>query len=602
MKIIKIIIVMLLLIGYFGGCSQQQKPVTAPAPESGETLKKGKDKMAEGKSQNNLDSGNAENDRLVPDEGDSSAGESKPVKKKPAEILEEALDAYGDAQAAWDKADIDTALAALDEAYGLIIKLDLGPDSPLLQEKNDLRLLIAQRIQEIYASHLIAVGENHRAIPLTENEYVNAEIKRFQTVERQYFLDAYQRSGLYRQMILEKLQKAGLPEELCWIPVIESGFKVKAYSRARALGLWQFISSTAYRFGLKRDRWIDERMDPEKSTKAAVQYLNELHAMFGDWTTALAAYNCGEFGVQRVIQAQRINYLDNFWDLFVMLPRETARFVPRFIATLLIIKNPETYGFTLPEPEVPVQIETVAVRKPIKLSSLSRFLKLEENSLEFLNPELRHQSTPDSEYPLKIPAGYRDRVQTAIDSLSRWIPPEATTSIHYVRRGETVSGIARRYRTSVSAIARLNHLRRNFLIRPGQKLRVPSRYSPARETGSRNLKLIRDKEKQVYVVEQGDSLYQIAHSFNTSVDRIKKLNQLENNVLSVGQKLIIQPLKVEGSMLYTVQAGDTPYTIASHFGMSLAELLRLNGLHKRSRIYPGQQLWVIPDKEKIPEN
>ena len=149
------------------------------------------------------------------------------------------------------------------------LKLDLDADSPHLQEKNDLRLLIAQRIQEIYASHLIAVGTNHREIPLTENKYVLAEITRFQTKERQYFMDSYRRSGMYIEMIRKKMRQAGMPDELSWIPVIESGFKVKAYSRARALGLWQFISSTGYRFGLKRSRWIDERMDPEKATDAA---------------------------------------------------------------------------------------------------------------------------------------------------------------------------------------------------------------------------------------------------------------------------------------------------------------------------------------------
>ena len=270
------------------------------------------------------------NGEHIPASEESSVQE----KQKPAEILEDALDAYQDARNAWEKADIETAMAALDEAYSLILKLELPQDSPLIQEKNDLRLLIAQRIQEIYATHLIAIGNNHRTIPLPENKFVKAEIKNFQNGEKTYFENAYRRSGRYIQMIRKEMKKEGLPEELAWIPVIESGFKVRAYSRARALGLWQFIASTGYRFGLKRDRWIDERMDPEKATRAAVKYLSELHSFFGDWTTALASYNCGEFRIQRLIRAQRINYFDNFWDLFTMLPRETARFVPRFIATL----------------------------------------------------------------------------------------------------------------------------------------------------------------------------------------------------------------------------------------------------------------------------
>jgi membrane-bound lytic murein transglycosylase D len=142
-------------------------------------------------------------------------------------------------------------------------------------------------------------------------------------------------------MILEKLEAAGLPAELSWLPLIESGFKVKALSRARALGLWQFIPSTGYKFGLKRDQYIDERIDFEKSSDAAIAYLKELHNIFGDWSTVLAAYNCGEGRVLRVIRTQNINYLDDFWDLFGRLPFETARYVPRFLAAAPVAQGIE---------------------------------------------------------------------------------------------------------------------------------------------------------------------------------------------------------------------------------------------------------------------
>ena len=350
-------------------------------------------------------------------------------KRTAAEILEDALSTYQDAQIAWSKTDIDTALAALDDTYSLLLQLELPLESSLNQEKNDLRLLIAQRIQEIYASHLIAVGENHRSIPLVENQDVLAEIKSFQTVERKYFEDAYRRSGSYREMILKELGREAMPEELSWVPIFESGFKVNAYSRARALGLWQFISSTGYRFGLKRTRWVDERMDPKKSTRAAIQYLKELHALFGDWTTALAAYNCGEFRVQRLIRNQRINYLDNFWDLYKLLPRETARFVPRFIATILIINNPEKYGMTLPTPDPPIEYETIEIYRPVKLSTLSKNMGFSADTLEKLNPELRHKSTPEGDFSLKIPLGSGERTLAAVEATARWSPPDATYSI-----------------------------------------------------------------------------------------------------------------------------------------------------------------------------
>jgi len=509
-----------------------------------------------------------------------------------SEILEEALEAYQDAQRAWDRADIDTALAALDESYSLILQIDLPPDSPLIQDKNDLRLLIAQRIQEIYASHIHAVSENHNSIPFEENKWVLEEIQRFQTTEKKSFLEAYQRSGKYRDMILREIKETGLPEELSWIPVIESWFKVKAYSRARALGLWQFISSTGYRFGLKRDRWVDERMDPEKATRAALKYLEELHSFFGDWTTALAAYNCGEFRVQRQISAQRINYLDNFWDLFTMLPRETARFVPRFIATVLIIKNPEKYGFEFPDPDPPLHYETIQINRPVKLSSLSQQLGLASSVLAELNPELRYDATPEGPYELKVPPGLGEQTLAALDSLSRWIPPEATYVIHYVRRGETVSHIAERYRSSVSTIARLNNLNSRYLIRPGQRLKVPSQSGTSAAAPPPALELTKEGEKLVYVVKRGDSLYQIARAFNTSVDRIKQLNNLSSNTINVGQKLEISSGGTAGTAQYTVVAGDTPFKIAQQFNMSLNTLLTLNGLTSRSKIYPGQKLWV----------
>ncbi|MFQ6037643.1 MAG: LysM peptidoglycan-binding domain-containing protein [Candidatus Aminicenantales bacterium] len=511
---------------------------------------------------------------------------------EPSELLEEAFDAYQDARLAWDKGDLDTALAALDEAYSLLLQIELPPDSPLVQEKNDLRLLIARRIQEIYASRYSAINGHNRTIPLSENEHVLKEIKSFQTTERKFFGQAYKRSGRYIDMIRQKMKKAGLPEELAWMPMIESWFKVTAYSRARALGLWQFISSTGYRFGLKRNRWVDERMDPEKATDAAIKYLSELHALFGDWTTALAAYNCGEIRVQRVIRSQRWEYMDNFWDLYLMLPRETSRFVPRFIATLLIINNPEKYGFHLPEPDPPLEYETVTVQRPVKLSTLSKALGLESETLTTLNPELRNKSTPDHEYPLKVPPGYGEKAVAAINDVPRWIPPEATYVYHYVRRGETVSTIARRYGTSVAAIARLNRLGRNYLIRAGQRLRVPIRTTSS--TARQMRTLTKEGEKLVYTVKRGDNLYLIAKAFNTTVQNIKERNGLKSNILRVGQKLVIQSGTPEGAVLYTVKSGDTPYKIARRFGMSLSTLLALNGLTTRSKIYPGQQLWVTP--------
>jgi len=255
-------------------------------------------------------------------EGDDKNSEDK------QELMEKALELLQEADRLWKRGDIESTLEMLDEAYSMVI--DANGDSAISQEKDDLRLLIAQRIMAVYSSKQRGINGKNSEIPLVMNADVQKEINSFQSVEREHFVAAYQRSGMYRSMIIKELKKAGMPEELFWLPLVESFYKVNAYSSARALGIWQFIPSTGYKFGLNRDEWIDERMDVYKSTKAAIAYLKELHGMFGDWLTALAAYNCGEGRVLKTISRQRINYLDSFWDLYRQLPIETARYVPRF--------------------------------------------------------------------------------------------------------------------------------------------------------------------------------------------------------------------------------------------------------------------------------
>jgi membrane-bound lytic murein transglycosylase D len=342
-------------------------------------------------------------------------------------------------------------------------------------------------------------------------------------------------------MILEDLRKEHLPEQLAWIPLIESAFRPRALSRARALGMWQFIRSTGYRYGLKQDKYVDERMDPVKATRAAIQYMMELHDMFGDWTSAIAAYNCGEAQVQKVMRSQKVEYFDSFWDIFANLPFETARHVPRFIATLLIVGDPGKYGFDLPTPDPPLQFETIQVNAAVKLATLSQNLGLDQAVLVSLNPELRHDSTPNYPYDLRVPDGYGEKCLACIASLPQYIPPDVVTDRYTVRPGDNLGAIAQRYRTSVEALVRLNGLKSRTLIFPGQVLRVPSRGgvetaapAPAASAG----------EKVTYMVRGGDTLFQIAQSFKTTVDKIKADNGLSSDILFVGQKLVITAGKI----------------------------------------------------------
>jgi membrane-bound lytic murein transglycosylase D len=262
---------------------------------------------------------------------------------------------------------------------------------------------------------------------------------------------------------------------------------------------------------------------------------------------------------------------------------------------VLIVNNPEKFNMELPEPDPPLNCQEITIDRPIKLSSLSTKMGLPPEKLADLNPELRHKSTPDSQYILKIPNGTLETASSVVRSLPRWIPPEATYFIHYVRRGETVSEIASRYGTSTSSIARLNGLNRRYLIRPGQRLKVPGS-SRSRSISASSRNVAREGNKLVYTVRRGDSLYLIANAFGTTIQNIKNLNQLSSTRLDVGQKLVIQSGTPDGALFYTVKRGDTPYKIARQFGMKLNELLNLNGLTKYSKIYPGQKLWVTEKK------
>jgi membrane-bound lytic murein transglycosylase D len=508
----------------------------------------------------------------------------------PAVLVAEALEACESARIFWEEGDIDEALATLDQAYATM--LEIPEDAPELdQEREDLRHLISRRVVEIYRSRLTSAVDPGSPIPVELNAHVAREIRSFQNGERSFFMESYRRSGAYRPMMARMLREAGLPEELSWLPLVESGFKTRALSRARAMGMWQFISSTGYRFGLSRTHWIDERMDPEESTLAAIDYLTELHGMFGDWMTALAGYNCGEHRVMKVIKRQQVAYNDHFWDVFEQLPRETARYVPRFLATLLIVRDPDEYGFDLPEPLPAVGFEKVAVERHVKLDDLDRTLGLDKGTLAALNPELRRGITPAETYELNVPPTAAPAFATKLAALPAYVPPKDTYAIHRVRRGETLSTIARRHGTSVDSIVRANNLRSRNRIRAGQRLKIPSRGATIRAaapiaTGGQAATL-------THSVRRGDSLWKLASRYGTTVDRIKRDNSLRSDRLYVGQRLRINTGIPEGSRTYSVRRGDTVGGIARAYKISLNAVLNANGLTRTSKIYPGQTL-IIP--------
>lgn len=461
------------------------------------------------------------------------------------DIMEGALTLLGDSQDLWVKGDVEGAIRLLDQAYELMLKTNGDPD--IARQKDDLRLLISKKILSIYTSMQTKTNGKNSEIPLIMNADVEKEISRFQTVERDFFISSYQRSGLYRPMMVRELKKAGLPEELSWLPLVESGFKICALSRARALGLWQFIPSTGYKYGMSRDEWLDERMDAEKSTAGAIGYLKELHQMFGDWLTVLAAYNCGEGRVLKVISGQHINYLDRFWDLYRQLPYETARYVPRFLATLHIIKNPKKYGMELGytlEKDSPYPYAVVKTTKSMKLSEIATKSEISEDDLNILNAELRFKATPDREYDLKVPAEATMRILAIMDEIPTWEKPapppreyrqKSRLVKHKVRRGQTFSYLARKYGTSVNAIRKANHLSKRAILKAGQTLVIPAEKEVASNNKRGKAQSTSERKNiQRYKVKKGDTLAALARRFDTSIEELKKINKMSGSNLIAG--------------------------------------------------------------------
>jgi membrane-bound lytic murein transglycosylase D len=339
-------------------------------------------------------------------------------------------------------------------------------------------------------------------------------------------------------------------------------------------------------------------MDPEKATKAAIAYLSELHRIFGDWTTVMAAYNCGEGTVLKRIRTQQINYLDNFWDLYEKLPRETAFYVPKFLAVLHILNDPEAHGFTLPDPDKEIAFEEVIIDKHHDLKTIAKTLDIDYTTLKDLNPELRLSITPNTHYAIKIPKGTEDARLAALSDLPAYQPPVPTYIVHKVRQGESLSVIAERYKTSIRAIMEMNGLKSRHYLKVGWRLKIPTRGSYARKAPPSSQSVSRVQgEIFRYTVRKGDSLWLIANRYQTTTKAIQSLNQLTRSTLQIGQVLLISPGRTTSDVTYTknyrVKDGDSPYLIAKKHQMNLYEFLHVNNLTPRSTIYPGQVVQVI---------
>jgi len=301
---------------------------------------------------------------------------------------------------------------------------------------------------------------------------VERNIEMYKGGLRERFAKYLSRSGRYIRLMKNIMAEEGLPADMAYLPLVESGFNTRAYSRARAAGLWQFISATGKRYGLTIDWWVDERRDPVKSTRAAARYLKDLHDMFGSWSLAMAAYNAGEGKVKRALRHTRSG---DYWGLLSTrhLRAETKNYVPNFIAAKMIASDPESYGFGGIEYQDDFVFDEVALQSPLTLDVIAKCAETDVEAIKDLNPELRRWSTPPhvKHYKLRIPRGTREKFLANLSKI-----PEGkrfTVHVYRVKRGDTISEIAHKTGVPQRVIISYNKLNRRGFITTGQKLLIP---------------------------------------------------------------------------------------------------------------------------------
>lgn len=410
---------------------------------------------------------------------------------------------------------------------------------------------------DVIADRLACIQKN---IPLVYNEKIHAFINYFTVKDREYTRLMMKREHLYFPIFEKTLAKYGLPDELKYLSIIESGLNPRATSRVRAVGLWQFMSATGKYYGLHNDWYIDDRMDPEKSTDAACRYLRDLYRMFNDWELALAAYNTGPGNVKRAIR--RSGYKKTFWDIYPFLPRETRSYVPQFVAIIYTMNHLSEHNFVDEGQERLVRYDTIKVNKFLNFETFASLTGTCVEDLQKLNPSIQRNAVPETgkTFTLLVPETAREILASnrlaILDSASKVgrkeieVLAKAMAGITYgrdrivykVRSGDVLGSIALRHRVKVADIRKWNNLRSNT-IRSGQRLTIWTKQS------TNSLKPVAVKSYNVastmkgsktYVVQPGDTLWDITRKFDgLTIEKIKNMNNLSNNKIKPGQKLVV---------------------------------------------------------------
>ena len=416
-----------------------------------------------------------------------------------------------------------------------------------IDEANDITFPVDPKIR---AEAEAEIKTTKSDLPLMLNDQVAMFINYFSSTKGRHTLEhGLTRAGLYREMVSQTFQQVGVPQDLIYLAMAESGFQPLAVSRAGARGMWQFMAGRGSMYGLDRNWWVDDRQDPLKSTQAAAHHLKDLYNEFGDWYLAMAAYNTGPGNIQHAVE--RTGYAD-FWELYKrgVLPQETRNYVPIIVAVTIMAKNPAQYGLENVVPEKPVATDQVSINYPVDLRLVAECLDTSEETLQQLNPSLLRMTTPkDQTFTLNLPAGSKDKYETAI----ALIPPDMRTfwRYHRVEYGESLSSIAHKYHTSTGVIEEANNLSSDE-VTVGSKLIIPLAPGKSGDTVAYSHKATH------YKVRKGDTVGSIADDFQVPVDKVRKWNHLKGNTVATGRTLLIYKPLAGSSGTEVASKGDDP--------------------------------------------
>jgi membrane-bound lytic murein transglycosylase D len=462
--------------------------------------------------------------------------------------------------------------------------------------------------------HLDQIDPREFDIPIVVNDEVVKWMQYFTGKGSRWYRKWLARSTAYQALMADGLDAGGLPLDIRYLSMIESGYSTDAYSSAAAVGLWQFISTTGRENGLRIDSYVDERRDPWSSTEAAVKFLTRLHKLYGDWYLAFAAYNAGPGKINRAIE--RTGSKD-FWVLAKSgtIRDETANYVPKLLAAAIIGKHPERYGFGDVVYQPRLELDTVTVDDSYDLEVLAKCAGLSTEAFLSMNPHLRQGATPAGAVDVHVPVAKGEGFLVAAAA----IPDSERIRVltHRVKSGETLGQIARRYGTTVSTLQAVNHIKNVNTLRVGTTLTIPKSATAGVQLAALEQKPVskavaakpvtakpsapKPKPASAHVVASGETLSDIADRYDVAMEDLVAWNAIADaNAIHPGQSLVVSksvvprsapPVNAVTWSSYTVRRGDTLTAIAQRQGCSVEELRSWNGLRK-STIYAGQKLKV----------